>query len=168
MGKNATPEQSERTKTAMRALFDEAVENAGRFSILYAFGMDVSVTTFIVRETTYTYASYILGYDRQAKEIVLVEITPELDETGEVLPFPRERVVKGTYRRMRMEYTIRDTRLRKGYIQFCVPYITDDEELYPPILQEEEGEAFNAFFMEHFAEASGGGFFGKLTKLFGG
>lgn len=167
MGKDATPEESAATKARMAEIFKEAVSDASRFTLVYAFDTDVSMTSFIVRTTTYTYVSYILGYDAAKPEIVLVEIDPELSQYGEALRFPREAIVKATYGSMMQEYTIRDNRLKKRYIQFSVPGITDDVELYPPILQMEESDAFNAFYLAHFAEPSDGGIMGKIKGLFG-
>ncbi|MDL2209684.1 hypothetical protein LJC26_02630 [Desulfovibrio sp. OttesenSCG-928-O18] len=168
MGMDATPEQSATSKKAMAALFKAAAGDAAkRFRLVYAFNTDVSSTSFIIRTTTYTYVSYILGYDEAAQEIVLLETDPELENYGELLSFPRENVRKARYGSFTAQYTLRDARLRKGYIQFCVPHITDDPELYPPVLQEEEAEAFNTFFLAHFADPEQKGFMGKLTRLFG-
>ena len=157
MAKNATPEQSEQSKKAMADLFSKSVKDAERFKIAYAFDTDVSTTTFVVRKTTYTYVSYILGYDEAAQEIVLLETEPGLKETGEAIYLPRADVQKGLYSKMTTNYNLRVPKLKKGYIEFCVPVVTDDPELYPLILQEKEAEDFNKFFMANFTSGDAGG-----------
>lgn len=172
MGKNASSEESACTKREMARIFHALVEKPERFQLVYAFNTTVSTTSFIIRETRYTYISYILGYTPDGKdnapEIVLVETEPSLTQYGEVLHFPRRIVRKARYGRLTTNCTLRVPALKKGYIEFCVPEGTDDPELYPPVMQEEEARDFTRFFTTCYISGTNSGAYNQTQAALSG
>ena len=67
-------------KAKMRALFEQVVEDAAGYQLVYAYSSSVKTSNYILaRKTTYTYTSLIVGFREADMSIVILQTTPELE-----------------------------------------------------------------------------------------
>lgn len=130
-------------------LFRDAVEDAGRFTIVYGCGVDVGIPDEGEgRKPAYTYVSYAVGYDPDAKELAVLPIDGDLVHHGEVMRLKRTELSKARMSPLSREITIRDKRPLKKLLQFTVPeHINRDlEGICVCVKQNEQAKAFQNFF----------------------
>lgn len=155
MAKKATDEQMLENYKKLRVLFDNVVTNGSRFSIVYACGVDVGMSDFIVvRRTTYTYSSYIIGYDVNENEIVVLPIDTDINSYGNLISLKKSEITKASRSWLSKEITIYHNSLPKKYIQFTVPeFINQDEDNVTVLVkQDEEAKKFATFFKNQFSK----------------
>ena len=168
MGYTPSTETSNANKSKMREIFNKLVPNGDDYKIAYGFDTDVTMGDFlVVRSTTYTYSSFIIGYSEAKEEIVVILTEPDLSEYGKPVYIKKSEIIKATYSSIVAQYNIRDDKLPKRYIQFCIPGMTDDPKLYVDILQEQEMNDFKGFFQKVFASESNCPFCKVFKKIFG-
>lgn len=155
MGKKASDAECRENYEKMCAFFQQVVPDQQRFKVVYGCGMDVGVMNFVVaRRTTYTYSSYMIGFDAAANEITLVPIDLELDNHAPPIYLKNSEIIKAKQSWLSKEITIRDNRLPKKYIQFSVPEMINDDPDNVCLLvkQNEEAKAFLSFFKNQYAK----------------
>lgn len=139
----------------LQELFNKIVPDASRFVVVYACGVDVGMMDYVVvRKTTYTYASYIIGFDTSGVELVILPIDRDLDSYSDPIYMKHTDIVNAKMGWLSKEITVRDERLPKKYIQFSVPeYINeDDDKVVVCVKQKEQYKQFMDFFKNQFAK----------------
>ena len=155
MGKKASDELCRENYEKMCELFKQVVPDHQRFTVVYGCGVDVGMMNFVVVKThTYTYTSYMIGFDKIANEIVVVTINTDLDNYAEPIYFKYSEIKKAKQSWLTKEITIYDNRLPKKYIQLNVQaQINDDpDEVVLLHKQDDEYAAFVDFFKNQFAK----------------
>ena len=136
-------------------LFNKVIPDHRRFSVVYACGVDVGMTNFIVvRKTTYTYSSYAVGFDTNEAEIVILPIDIDMETYGTPVYLKKSEIDKAKISWLSKEITIRDKRLPKKYIQFNVPEMInqDPDNVVIPVKQDEEAKKFMEFFKKDYSK----------------
>ena len=136
-------------------LFNKVIPDHRRFSEVYACGVDVGMTNFIVvRKTTYTYSSYAVGFDTNEAEIVILPIDIDMETYGTPVYLKKSEIDKAKISWLSKEITIRDKRLPKKYIQFNVPEMInqDPDNVVIPVKQDEEAKKFMEFFKKDYSK----------------
>ncbi len=154
MAKRATDELCRENYQKLRALFDSAVADSGRFQMAYACGMDVGMVNFVVvRKTTYTYASYALGWDEAANEIVVLPVDVEMTQYGVPFYLKKADIDKAKMSKLSKEITIRAKSLPQKYVQFSVPeqINQDPDDVVILVKQDEEARRFGDFFKNSYS-----------------
>lgn len=153
MAKKLSDEQCRENYLKMRDLFCSAIKDSDRFEVIYACGVDVGMTNVVVaRVTTYTYASYAVGFDTRANEIVVLPIDTELSGYGTPYYLKHSEIIKAKQSFFSKEITIRDKQLPKKYIQLDVSeHINQDPDgVVLMVKQNEEAKKFSEFFKTQF------------------
>ena len=153
MGKKLPDEECRANYLRLRRLFDEAVSDHDRFEMVYACGVDVGmVSAVVVRVTTYTYASYAVGFDRTANEIVIVPVTVDLDGHGAPIYLKNYEIDKAKQSFITKEITIQDKRLPKRYVQLNVQEFINQDPDGVVLLHKQTDEArhFQDFFKSQY------------------
>lgn len=136
-------------------LFNKAVPDYNRFSVVYGCGVDVGMADFVVvRKTTYTYSSYAVGYDNNENELVILPIDTDIETYGMPVYMKKSDIDKAKISWLSKEITIRDGRLPKKYIQFSVPEMInqDPDNVIIPVKQNEEAKRFTEFFKKNYSK----------------
>ena len=155
MAKKATDAECEANYIKLRELFDKVVPDANRFTIVYGCGVDVGMMDYVVvRTTTYTYTSYIIGFDADSIEIVILPFDRDMESYGKPIYQKKSDIESAKMGWLSKEITIRDNRLPKKYIQFSVPAtINEDEDQVAVVIkQETQHKQFVDFFKNKFAK----------------
>jgi hypothetical protein len=155
MGKKASDEQCRQNYMKLRELFDSVIKDNDRFEMVYACGVDVGLTdAIVVRVTTYTYASYAVGFDTVANEVVVLPVTADLSSYGTPYYLKHSEITKAKQSFISKEITIQDHRLPKKYIQLNVQErINDDpDNVVLLVKQDEEAKKFLTFFKTQFSK----------------
>ena len=155
MAKKISDEECRKNYFNVCDLFKKVVSNSERFNVVYACGVDVGMSDFIVvRKTTYTYSSYAVGYDASANEIAVLPIDIDLENYGAPVYLPNKDVIKAKQSWLSKEITIRADKLPKKYIQLMVQeQINQDEDnVVICVKQNEEAKNFIAFFKNKYAK----------------
>lgn len=137
--------RSDENKAKMQALFNQAVEDAASYKIVYGYGLNITNTNFIIaRKTTYEYTSLIIGYRESDMSIVLVQTVPELDGCSEPTVFKKDGIKKA--KMSTGMYTIyHQGGMMAGYTQFAT-LEGNDEKYLAYIYQPQEHKDFDEFF----------------------
>lgn len=138
----------------MKELFSEVIGDADRFRVVYGCGVDVGMMNFVVvRKTTYTYASYAIGFDETANEIVILPINRDFSSYGDPIYVKKDEVKKAKISMFSKEIRIQSNKFPKKYITFTVQEMLnqDPEEVAICVKQEEEANAFLQFFKTKFS-----------------
>lgn len=138
----------------MKELFSEVIGDADRFRVVYGYGVDVGMMNFVVvRKTTYTYASYAIGFDETANEIVVLPINRDFSSYGNPIYVKKDEVKKAKISMFLKEIRIQSNKFPKKYITFTVQEILnqDPDEVTICVKQEEEANAFLQFFKTKFS-----------------
>jgi hypothetical protein len=152
MGK-ASDEQCRQNYYKLREFFNSIIEDHGRFEVVYACGIDVGMAdAAVVRVTTYTYASYAVGFDAIANEIVILPVTLDLSSHGQPYYLKHSDIKKAKQSLMTKEITIHDNQLPKKYIQLNVQaqISKDPDNVVILVKQDEESRRFSEFFKARF------------------
>lgn len=153
MARKASDAECRGNYEKLREMFNTIVPDAGRFEVVYACGLDVGMTDLIVvRRHTYTYSSYIVGFDTQANEIVIIPVTVEMDAYGQPIYLKNSEVRRAKQSWISKEITIQDNRLPRKYIQFSVVshIAKDPDNVVILVKQDEESKKFQEFFKTRF------------------
>ncbi|TDW26386.1 hypothetical protein EDD63_101101 [Breznakia blatticola] len=153
MARKVSDEVCTQNYEAMKQLFCDVIEDADRFEVVYGCGVDVGMMNFvIVRKTTYTYASYAIGFDENENEIVILPISRELDGYGDPIYVKRADVKKAKISMFSKEIQIHGKMFPKKYITFTVQELLnqDPDEVVLCIKQEEPYNKFMDFFKNKF------------------
>ena len=149
MTKKLSDEECRENYNRLRSLFDEVIGDSARFEMVYANGTEVGLTNaVIVRVTTYTYASYAVGFDTAANEIIILPVVPDLTDHGEPIYLKHSEIKKAKQSFFTKTITVYDKRLPKTYIELdVVPLLNEDpDDVILLTEQEKEYERFMAFF----------------------
>lgn len=155
MAKKLSDEQCLANYTGMCELFHKALPDSERFLVVYGCGVDVGMMDYaIVRTHTYTYSSYVVGYDKSINEIVILPITPDLTSFGNPYYLKSDETIKAKRSWWSGEFRIQHKDLPKGYMNFTVPeHINEDpDEVCLCVKQNEQAKQFTAFFKEKFSK----------------
>lgn len=155
MAKKVSDEECRKNYLNVCDLFKKVVPDSERFSVVYACGVDVGMSDFIVvRKTTYTYSSYAVGYDANANEIAVLPIDIDLENYGAPVYLPNEEIKKAKQSWLSKEITIRADKLPKKYIQFVVQeqINQDGDNVVICVKQNEEAKNFIAFFKDKYSK----------------
>lgn len=141
-------QKSDANKSKLRELFNGVMEDGDSWNILYGYSEDVTNADYVlVRKTTYTFGSLIIGYRESDMSIAIVETTPELDACGEPLIYKKD-AIKKTKISMGMYVIYKQGGMMAGFTSFAVEEGTDDKCL-AYIYQPEEAKQFNEFFKQY-------------------
>ena len=154
MGKKLSDELCRENYCKLQELFDSVIEDSGRFKMVYAYGIDVGLTNAVVLlVSTSTYASYAVGYDTGANEIVILPVAMDLSGYGESIYLKKSEIKKAKQSFVSKEITIYDNRLPKKYIQLIVPeHINEDEDdVILLVKQNDEAKMFQQFFKNQYS-----------------
>lgn len=167
LGYKPSTETSNANKIKMREIFNNLVSNGDDYKVVYGFDTDVTMGDFlIVKSTTYTYSSFIIGYSEVKEEIIVIVTDPDLSNHAQPVYIKKSEIIKASYSSFVSQYNIRDDKLPKRYIQFCIPGMTDDPKLYVDVLQEQEMKDFEEFFQKVFVSPSDCPFCKVFNKIF--
>ena len=118
-------------KAKMRALFEQVVEDAAGYQLVYAYSSSIKTSNYILaRKTTYTYTSLIVGFREADMSIVILQTTPELEGCSDPELFTIYH--KGG--------------LMAGYTQFYISDEYDDDNLFAYMRQSEEAAQWDIFW----------------------
>lgn len=137
--------RSEQNKAKLRALFDEAVPDGPSWKVVYGYTEDVKTMNYLVlRKTTYTFGSLIIGYRESDMSIAVCMTTPEMEECSEPKYFKKGEIKKA---KMAMGmYTIyHQGGMMAGYTQFAT-LAENDEKFLIYLYQPDEFQSFDEFF----------------------
>jgi len=155
MAKKASDEQCRANYNQVCALFNAVVADHDRFQVVYAYGVEVGMTLgIVIRTTHYKYASYAVGFDTRANEIVVVPTVIDLSDHGQPFSLSRDHIKSAKQSFMTKEYTIKDDSLPKKYIQLMVPECIneDPDNVCLLVKQDDEAKAFQRFFKQQFSK----------------
>ena len=153
MGKKASDEICRGNYDRLRAIFDAAIPDHQRFEMAYAFGVDVGTyTVLVVKTTTYRYTSYAVGFDATANDIVVLPVAQDMSGHGQPIYLKNSDIRSAKQSFINKEFTIKDDRLPKKYIQFVMSERLDDDPDNICILieQTEHVQRFTQFFKNSF------------------
>ena len=153
MGKKLPDEECRDNYLRLRRLFDAIVPDHDRFEMVYACGADVGmVSAVVVRVTTYTYASYAVGFDRAANEIVILPVTVDLATHGTPIYLKNSEIDKAKQSFITKEITIQDKHLPKRYVQLNVQEFINQDPDGVVLLHKQTDEArhFQDFFKNQY------------------
>lgn len=115
MGQKTSDAECRENYEKMSAFFRQIVPDQQRFKVVYGYGMDVGMMNFVVvRKTTYTYSSYMIGFDAVANEIVLVPVDIDLGNYAPPIYLKHSEIAKAKQSWLSKEITVRDSRLPKN------------------------------------------------------
>ena len=155
MGKKLSDELCRQNYIDLRSLFDSALEDSSRFKMVYAYGMDVGMVNAVVFSvSTEIYASYAVGFDAAANEIVILPVSTDLESYGKPYYLKRSEIKKVKQSFITKEITIYDNRLPKKYIQLIVQEILneDEDDVILLVKQNEEVKQFMDFFKNQYSK----------------
>ena len=145
-------EKSDANAKKMRLLFDQVVEDGGRYQLLFGYTEDVSRFNYgFVHGSRTKIGNLIVGWDEADPTIVVVPTVPDLSGCGEPAYYRRSEILKA-YRNKYPTDAFIIYPDRSGYIGINAYDWLDDEKLYVYVSQEEELAAFTDFFMNRFAK----------------
>lgn len=153
MSKKLSDTQCRENYNKLRELFDSVIKDHARFEMVYACGVDAGIAlTVIVRVYTYTYASYAVGFDDAANEIVILPIVKDLSGYGEPIYLKNSEIKKAKQSLFSKEITIWHSSLPQTYIQLNVSdFINEDpDDVVLLVKQDEEAKRFAAFFKNRY------------------
>ena len=154
MGKKLSDELCRENYDRLKGLFDSAIEDSSRFKMVYAYGIDVGLTSaVVVLVSTSTYASYAVGFDTGENEIVILPVALDLSGYGDPIYLKKSEIKKAKQSFVSKEITIYDNRLPKKYIQLSVPeHLNEDEDdVVMLVKQNEEAKMFLNFFKSQYS-----------------
>lgn len=155
MAKKVSDEQCLKNYETMCALFKNAIPDGGRFSVVYGCGVDVGMMDFgVLRSTTYTYASYAIGYDKNVNEIAILPIDRDLETYGSPHYLKKAEIDKAKIGMMTKEIRIQSKSLPKKYITFSVQEMInqDPDEVSVCVKQDAQAKDFHTFFKEQYSK----------------
>ncbi len=143
--------KSDANRARFDALWAATVPDPAAYTVLYGFAMDVGRMDFvIVRKTTYTYTSFVIGYRAEDPTIVMLPIDPQVQQIGEPYVLRRSEMHKAYKQKMGgSAFIVYPT--SKNYMEFWTPDKNGDEKHSVYIDQPDEAAAFTAFFTGTFA-----------------
>ena len=149
-------EKSDENKKRMREIFDAKVDNGSQYHIVYAYSEDIRGANFaVLRTVSYQYRSFILGYRDSDLSLVLLEISPDLQQSGDALCYRAQDMKKTNFNKMVNSYYLQyGSAFKKEFFHILVPKTIDDilnldwydEEMFPYIDQREEHSGWTAFW----------------------
>ena len=151
MGKRAPDDVCRNNFVRLRSLFDSVVPDHARFQMVYACGVEARMSyTLVTRTTAYTYASYAVGFDVAANEIVIVPVPPDLSSHGKPVYLAHNEITSARQSFVTKEITIKDKRLPRKYVQLIVQdCINEDPDgVCLLVKQDDEAKRFLEFFKQ--------------------
>ena len=150
--------KSDDTKARMRALFDAQVEEGPSYQVAYGFSEDIRGANFgFGRTLSYTYQNFILGFRDADTALVLLPVSPDLSESGELIRYTPETVKKTNYIAMTDQYYLQyGSSFKKEFFNLTVPKTLDDivlldfydEDSFSYVDQEQEAAAWADFWRQ--------------------
>lgn len=149
-GPEADQAKSDASRSKMRALFDQAVEDGGAYKLAAGYTEDVRRFHYgLVHGSKSRIGSLIVGWNEQTETIVVLPTVPDLTGCGEPTCYRRAEIHKA----YRNKYPTDEFIIypdRRGYFGFNMFDWLEDERLYIYVDQEAEAKAFADFFMNRF------------------
>ena len=140
--------RSDANKAAMRAIFDKAVSDGESYQIGYGYSQEVRMMNYLViRTSTTTIQSLIIGWRESDMSIVIVGTTPEFDGYAEPEFYRKSEIKKakitgGEY------YIVPMVKRKPPYALFGL-YAEYDENYFAYVYQQDEWEAFGLFWKQY-------------------
>jgi hypothetical protein len=135
--------KSQKSHQLINQIFIEKVEDADKYTVVYAYYMKRGIFS----QTMY---SYIIGFSVPDKEIIVIPITSDTNESGDAINLTKENIQSAKYG-LQGDVKIKSDILEKD-LRFMVPGFTPPslENAYVlPILQEDAAVKFKAFIKEN-------------------
>ena len=144
--------KSDANREKMRALFDRAVPDGGRYRLIFGYTEDVRRFNYgIVHGSKTKIGNLIVGWREEDPAIVVLPTVPDLSGCGEPVCYRRADILKAYRNKYPTEAFIIYPD-KSGYIGINAYDWLDDEKLYVYVSQEAELAAFTDFFMNRFAK----------------
>ncbi len=146
-GKKWDLEKDKANRAKMQNLFNELVEDKEGYKLVYGFNVDVKNMNYVVmRKTTYTYKSIVVGYRESDMSIITIDTVPEFDVHGDIKKYTPQDLRKAK-RTFSGEYCLyKQGGMMAGYDAFSVAEIYDEDELFAYLKQEDEAKDFAKFW----------------------
>ena len=149
-GPEVDMEKSRANAKKMRELFNDCVENADSYRLIFGYTEDVSRFNYgFVHGSKTKIGNLIVGWNEAAQTIVVVPTVPDLSGRGEPTYYRRCEILKA-YRNKYPTDAFVIYPDKSGYIAINAYDWLEDESLYVYVSQEEELAAFTDFFMNQF------------------
>ena len=133
-------------KARMHALFEQVVEDAAGYQLVYAYSSSIKTSNYILaRKTTYTYTSLIVGFRESDMSIVILQTTPELEGCSDPAYFKKGEIKKAKVVQGGFTIYIMGG-IMAGYTQFYISDEYDDEKLFAYLHQREEAAQWDLFW----------------------
>lgn len=145
-------EKSNANRQKIRQLFCQAVENGDAYRLIVGYTEDVSRFNYgFVHGSKTKIGNLIVGWDQDARTIVVLPTVPDLSGCGNPTCYRRDAIHKA-YRSKYPNDAFIIYPDRGSYIAINAYEWLDDESLYIYLEQKEELEAFTDFFVNQFAK----------------
>ena len=132
--------KSDANREKMRALFDRAVPDGGRYRLIFGYTEDVRRFNYgFVHGSKTKIGNLIVGWREEDPAIVVLPTVPDLSGCGEPVCYRRADILKAYRNKYPTE-------------AFIIYDWLEDEKLYVYVSQEDELAAFTDFFMNRFAK----------------
>ncbi len=149
-GPEVDMEKSRANAKKMRELFNDCVENADSYRLIFGYTEDVSRFNYgFVHGSKTKIGNLIVGWNEASQTIVVVPTVPDLSGRGEPTYYRRSEILKA-YRNKYPTDAFVIYPDKSGYIAINAYDWLEDESLYVYVSQEEELAAFTDFFMNQF------------------
>ena len=131
LGKKEVPldqARSDGNKAKMREIFDKNVESGADYKLVYAYSEDVRGANFaVLRTVSYKYRSFIVGYRESDLSLAFLEVSPDLNQAGEVNIYRPNDVKKTNFIKMVGSYYLQyGSAIKKEFFNFFVPETIGD------------------------------------------
>jgi len=142
--------RSDAGKAAMREIFNKAVPDGETYQIGYGYSQEVRMMNYIVvRTSTTTIQSLVIGWRESDMSIVIVATTPEFDNYAEPEFYRKSEIKKAKLAGPQREYYIVPAEKRKPPYALFGLYAEYDEDYFAYIWQQDEWEAFGQFWKQY-------------------
>lgn len=149
--KQMDQERSNDTKTKMRTLFNQVMDEGDSYDIVYAISQKIKTSNYILaRKTTYIYTSLIVGFRQSDMRMVILQTTPEIEGCSDPEIYTRDdfkkcKIVQG-------QFTFyHQGGLMAGYMDLCIMDSFDDRCM-AYINQPEEAAKWDTFWAQFAAK----------------
>ncbi|MEG0365907.1 MAG: hypothetical protein RR585_03665 [Coprobacillus sp.] len=105
--KEIDEERSNENKAKMNALFQQVVEDADTYQVVYGFTSDVKKSNYVLAtKTTFSYGSLIIGYRESDMTIVMLDTIPDFSGCGDAKYYRKSEIKKASFNNTKAKHVI--------------------------------------------------------------
>lgn len=121
-------EKSDDNKRRMRNIFNSKVKDGDQYKLIFGYSENIGETNFSVLSTVaYKYRNFIIGYRESDLTLVLIEIEPDLNESGDPITLKSEDLKRADFDQEKGSYYIQyGSTFRKHFFDIFVPKTVDE------------------------------------------